>query len=558
MEKRGLLAMGLILLMLLLYQIFFITPKAPQQQAPSAGQTAEQAPGGQAAAEVSRPPATESPGAAFSQAAVDSQQAPERITVVETPLYVARFSSHGGVLNSLRLAKFPGTDDKPVELVAEGARLPLEVVLLTTSGERIDLSATAFVASVESLAVSGRAELSLEYSLTTAAGLKVSKTIGFSGDTYAMRATLEVSGPGAETIRAVEIGWQSGLGTTEANRSDDLRNFAAITLTEEGLVKNSLGKVHKNQQAAVGGPVVWSGVRSKYFLASFVPLGAGPVVARTFEGNGESIGMVLEAERAEGKPLEFLVYAGPLDYQGLKAMGHRLEKAVDFGWKWLSPLSKGIFLFLVYCYKAIPNYGWVIIVLSGLLKLLFQPLTSKSMRSMRDMQRLQPEMQALRDKYKKEPQKLNAAMMELYRKRGINPVGGCLPLLLQMPVFFALFNVLSKTIELRRAGFVWWIKDLSTPDVIAHLPFSLPFIGTAVSLLPILMGIAMFFQQKMTPTDPKQAMMTYLLPIVFTFMFFRFPSGLVLYWLVNNVLTIIHQYLMNRADRIRAAQTATT
>jgi YidC/Oxa1 family membrane protein insertase len=553
MEKRGLLAMGLILLMLLLYQIFFITPKRVPQQASPAGQTTEQA-----AAEAGKPAAAESLATAFSQAAVDSQQAPERITVVETPLYVARLSSHGGVLTSLRLARFPGTDDKPVELVPDGSALPLGMALLTATGERIDLGHTAFEASAESLAVGKASESSVVFSLTTPAGLKVSKTIGFSGDTYVMRAAVEVSGPGAETIRAVEIGWQSGLRTTEANRVDDLRNFAAITLTPDGLVKNSLGKVRKGQQVAVGGPVVWSGLRSKYFLASFVPLGASPVVARTFVGSGESIGMALEVERGDGKPLEFLVYAGPLDYQGLKAMGHKLEKAVDFGWKWLSPLSKGIFLFLVYCYKVIPNYGWVIIVLSGLLKLLFQPLTSKSMRSMRDMQRLQPEIQALREKYKKEPQKLNTAMMELYRKRGINPVGGCLPLLLQMPVFFALFNVLSKTIELRRAGFIWWIKDLSAPDAIARLPFSLPFIGSAVSVLPILMGIAMFFQQKMTPTDPKQAMMTYLLPIVFTLMFFRFPSGLVLYWLVNNVLTIIHQYLMNRADRIRAAQAATT
>jgi YidC/Oxa1 family membrane protein insertase len=214
-------------------------------------------------------------------------------------------------------------------------------------------------------------------------------------------------------------------------------------------------------------------------------------------------------------------------------------------------LSKGIYWFLIGCYRAIPNYGWVIILLSALMKLAFHPLTAKSMKSMREMQKLQPEIQALKEKYKTEPQKMNAAMMELYRKRGINPLGGCLPLLLQMPVFFALFNVLSKTIELRRADFIFWINDLSAPDRVATLPFSIPFIGTTLSLLPILMGVAMFIQQKMTPTDPKQAMMTYLLPIIFTFMFFTFPSGLVLYWLVNNVLTIIHQYLMNRADRLK-------
>jgi YidC/Oxa1 family membrane protein insertase len=146
-------------------------------------------------------------------------------------------------------------------------------------------------------------------------------------------------------------------------------------------------------------------------------------------------------------------------------------------------------------------------------------------------------------------------MMELYKERGVNPVGGCLPMLLQMPVFISLFNVLSRTIELRRAGFVFWIKDLSAPDVVAHLPFSLPLIGNSLSVLPILMGIAMFVQQKMSTSDPKQAAMTYMLPIVFTIMFFRFPSGLVLYWLVNNVLTICHQYLMARTERSHRVQT---
>jgi YidC/Oxa1 family membrane protein insertase len=222
---------------------------------------------------------------------------------------------------------------------------------------------------------------------------------------------------------------------------------------------------------------------------------------------------------------------------------------VDFGWKWIRPLSRLIFAFMLLCHRAIPNYGVVIIILSALTKLLFWPLTQKSFKSMREMQRLQPEMAAMKEKYKNDPQRLNKAMMELYRERGVNPVGGCLPLLLQMPVFISLFNVLRLTIELRRAPFMLWIRDLSAPDVVARMPFSLPFIGDAVSVLPILMGIAMFLQQKMSATDPKQAAMTYMLPIVFTVMFFRFPSGLVLYWLVNNVLTIGHQYLMARAER---------
>jgi len=247
----------------------------------------------------------------------------------------------------------------------------------------------------------------------------------------------------------------------------------------------------------------------------------------------------------------YMVYAGPLDHTRLKSLGYGLERAVDFGWKWIKPLSKLMFRFILFCHKYIPNYGLVIIILSLLIKILFYPLTQKSMKSMRDMQKLQPKMKELRETLKGDAQKLNSEMMKLYKEHGVNPVGGCLPMLLQMPVFIALFQVLSRTIELRQAPFMLWIQDLSSPDVIAHLPFSLPFIGGNLSLLPILMGVAMFVQQKMQSTDPKQAAMTYMMPVVFTVLFFKFPSGLVLYWLVNNILTIGHQYLMVRSDRAK-------
>jgi YidC/Oxa1 family membrane protein insertase len=470
--------------------------------------------------------------------------------VVETPLYTARFSNRGGVLTSFRLERFLLAGGGHVELVPAAERLPFGATLLTVAGERVDLAPVGFTASAESLVVPDGVDASLSFDLVTATGLTVSKVFTFHGGTYTLGTSVRVGGQGAEGLRGIEFGWQSGLATSETNRTDDLRNFAAVTLTDQALVKQDLGKVRKNQQGAVAASIAWSGVKSKYFLVSFVPQAGRAVVTKTFLGTPESIGMVLEADNP-ASPLECVVYVGPLDYEGLKTTGYRLERAVDFGWKWLSPLSKLIYKFLVYCYKVVPNYGWVIILLSALIKFMFQPLTAKSMRSMREMQKVQPDLQALREKYKSEPQKLNAAMLRLYKERGINPVGGCLPLLLQMPVFFALFNVLSKTIELRQAPFIFWIHDLSAPDKIAQLPFSIPFIGSVVSLLPILMGVAMYIQQKMTPTDPKQAMLTYLMPIIFTVMFFKFPSGLVLYWLVNNILTIIHQHWMNRADRLK-------
>lgn len=557
MERRALIGMALMLVVILSYYVLFPTPKTPQEAPPSvppAGPTGATAPAesglvdGQTGMAVGREDIL---AASLLEAGFEVAEGAAREVIVETPLYVGRFTTRGGVLTSLQLKGYPSIENTPVEIVPAGSAQPLGVVLLTTTGGRIDLSGAAFSPSSESITLGAGAESSLTFVLRAGAGPSVTKTFRFRGDAYTIETQIAVSGPGSENVRAIEFGWQSGLATTEANVRDDLNNFAAITLTDQGLIKNNLGKVQKNKQGSVGGAVAWTGIRSKYFLVCLVPLGPTPVIAKSFMGTAESIGITLESDLDTGKPLECMVYVGPLDYRALKGLGRGLDKAVDFGWKWIGPLSKLIYLFLVWFYRAIPNYGWVIIVLSALIKLAFHPLTHKSMTSMRDMQKLQPEIKALREKYKTEPQKMNAAMMELYRKRGINPLGGCLPLLLQMPVFFALFNVLSKTIELRRAGFIFWIDDLSAPDEVAKLPFSLPFIGSTVSLLPILMGIAMFIQQKMTPTDPKQAMMTYLLPIIFTFMFFKFPSGLVLYWLVNNVLSIIHQYLMNRADRLK-------
>jgi YidC/Oxa1 family membrane protein insertase len=570
MEKRALMAMMLILAVLLVYQMFFVGEKPPADQpaatAPtgtSAGdegrQTAEP---GQALSGEGAPVAGGSPGVpdaagqALAQAAVAATEVPAREVVVRTPLYRVVFSSRGGAVTSFRLNRYPGVDNQPVELVPAAEDGPFGLALLTRRGDRVDLAAAPFEMSAESLTVAAGGQASLDMVFTSVDGLSVRKTCAFLGDTYTITVALEVGGPGSDEVRAVEFGWQSGLEATEANRADDLNNFTSLTLTGETLVKSGIGKVRKGEAISVGGPIAWSGLRSKYFLVGFVPPEGVPAVARVFPGATDGIGMKLETETAAGRPLTYLVYVGPLDYQDLKVLGHGLGKAVDFGWKWISPLSRLIFAFLVLCYRAIPNYGWVIIILSALTKLLFHPLTQKSMKSMRQMQKVQPEIAALREKHKKDPQALNKAIMELYRKRGVNPMGGCLPLVLQMPVFIALFNVLQKTIELRRADFIFWINDLSAPDVIAHMPFSLPFIGSAVSLLPILMGIAMFVQQKMTTTDPKQAMMTYVLPIVFTVMFYKFPSGLVLYWLVNNVLTIAHQYYMTRADRLADEQQA--
>jgi YidC/Oxa1 family membrane protein insertase len=204
----------------------------------------------------------------------------------------------------------------------------------------------------------------------------------------------------------------------------------------------------------------------------------------------------------------------------------------------------------------IPNIGVVIIILSILTKVLFYRLTHKSFKSMKDMQRLQPKLKELQEKYKDDKNKLNQATMALYKEAGVNPLGGCLPLLFQMPVFIALFSVLRNTIELRGAPFVLWINDLSSPDVLFDHGVNLPFLGSELHLLPLLMGVAMYVQSKTGGGSPtggpaagaagQQKMMQTMMPIMFTVLFYGMPSGLVLYWLVNNIFSIVQQYIVHR------------
>jgi YidC/Oxa1 family membrane protein insertase len=217
---------------------------------------------------------------------------------------------------------------------------------------------------------------------------------------------------------------------------------------------------------------------------------------------------------------------------------------MNFGWKIIQPISKLVLWAFQFLNSFIPNYGIVIVVFSLLVKIILHPLTKKSYQSMQEMQRIQPEMARLREKYASDPQKMNMEVMKLYKEHGVNPMGGCLPMLLQMPLLYALFIVFRSTIELRQAPFFGWIKDLSAPDTIFHLPFSIPLYGDTVNVLPIVMGATMPIQQAMTVTDPKQKMMVYMMPIIMTLAFNTFPSGLNLYYTLFNVLSILQQKYM--------------
>jgi len=237
-------------------------------------------------------------------------------------------------------------------------------------------------------------------------------------------------------------------------------------------------------------------------------------------------------------------FAGPLDVALLKQTDPTLTRTMNWGWKIIAPFSKAILWGLRNLYTVIPNYGFAIIIFSVLIKVLLWPLTHKSYTSMAAMQRVQPKLQALRDKYKGDPQRLNKEMMKLYKEEKINPMGGCLPMLLQLPLLYALFIVFRSTIEFRQAPFGLWITDLSMPDYVWELPFAIPFYGSHFAVLPVLMAISTYYQSKPTMTDPNQKFLLYFMPVMMLVLFNSFPSGLNLYYTLFNLLTLVQMKII--------------
>jgi YidC/Oxa1 family membrane protein insertase len=289
------------------------------------------------------------------------------------------------------------------------------------------------------------------------------------------------------------------------------------------------------------GTVQWAALQNKYYAIAIIPRSESVTTVWHQGSTPERYAIGLGWPLTEPETVaRFTIYTGPKELERLAALngnGKSLAELVYYNYGWVRILRPDVWLLrpLQWLYGVTHNYGIAIIVITVVIKLIFYPLTVKSFRSMQAMQQLQPQMKRLQDMYKNDRQKLNEEMMKLYREQKVNPLGGCLPMVVQIPVFIALYQVLYTSIELRHAGFIWWIKDLSAPDY----PMAL------------VMGASMVIQQWMTPTtgDPRQAKMMLFMPVIFTFMFLDFPVGLVIYWLVNNILTIAQQYVMLRMSR---------
>ena len=525
MEKRALIAVAISFLILLVYQYFFVSP-APQK----AGQ--------QPKVEEQAKPATEEAKAASVAITPAKTTSEEKGINVETELYSAVFTSKGATVKHFELKRYKDNDGKNVILLQTSGIIPPMGI---GSKEDFELSEVNFHTAGRDVKLDKNnksGSLIFEYA---GSGLAVRRTYTFYNDSYRIDLKDELSGAPEYWIT---IGTDFGI----HNRKDasvhtgpvllkdtDRLEFAAKDLNEP--------KIFKEQ-------IKWIAQEDKYFFASIVPQNAMEEIKVWKAKDSPVIAL-------KGKPgvNSFILYAGPKEYDILKTLNVGLEHIIDFGF--FSILAVPLFWLLKLFYGLIGNYGWAIMLLTIVTRIPFIPLINKSQKSMKKMQEVQPRLAEIREKYKKDPQRMQKEMMEIYKTHKVNPIGGCLPMLLQIPVFFALYKILLITIELRSAPFMLWIKDLSAPDTLfGHLPAVLPLIGGfAVGPLPIVMGATMIIQQKMTPTslDPMQNKMMMFMPVIFTFLFLNFASGLVLYWLVNNIFSISQQFYVNRKVAKKAA-----
>jgi YidC/Oxa1 family membrane protein insertase len=559
-ERRALLAVVLIFLVLFGYNAFMSRTAPPPEATPE--RTGEQpAAGGRAAPAASgaQEPAGE-PAAGESQAAAPERGAlpggaeavaaePERTVLVETPLWVATFSTRGAAITSWRLKEYNDASGSAVDLVPAGSRgLAVDVGYGPTSVGTTDWEFS--YAGPERVALGGdggEVELAFEASRD---GLAVSKKYTLSADGYAFRLALRVSGlkePGAR--REVWVAWP---GVVPSEAKEDKNASASVALVDGKTVRTRGQSLKEGDVERRTGAVEWVTSQSQYFVTAVVPDGASFAAVEVFGDREAGTTGFRAAHQVEGESTDaaFLVYAGPQDYHALQSMGRHLDRAIDLGWAVFRPISAFMLVALLWAHRFIPNYGVVIIIFSILTKLIFYRLTHKSFTEMKRMQDLQPKLAALKEKHGKDREALAKAQMELYKKEGVNPMGSCLPMLLQMPVFIALYQVLRTTIELRGAPFALWITDLSKPDTVAAIA------GFPIHILPLLMGAAMLAQQRMSSKDPSQAIINNLMPIVFTALFYSFASGLVIYWLVNTVLSVAQQFIVQRGTPAASARGA--
>ena len=483
----------------------------------------------------------------------NASYAEEKTTTIETDLYIAKISSaFGGSMHSFKIKKHLSPDSTLVNLINSQNKNNLALSFDDYNGEKIVLGgAWNSLQNYDSLYIND--ELSLTYNLTIN-GKTAKKTITFFPESYLFDISVDLVDFSNNVLgNKVSLSWVGGLPTTEKDTITDKTYFGAY-LHQGGELLDIKAGESESFVNEYKGKTAWVATRTKYFVASFIEgfnSEISSVLVKADNNSVEKYDLMVGLDALKNNTIS--LYLGPLEYNKIKNLGVQLEEIMNFGWFIVRPISKFVLWALKSMHLYIPNYGIILIIFSVLVKLAVYPLTKKSYESTRAMQAIQPEITNLKEKYKNNQTKLSQKTMELYKKKGVNPIGGCFPMLLQMPLLFALFTVFRSTIELRGEPFVWWIKDLSAPDVLFYLPFKIPVYGDFVCALPIFMALSMFVQQRMMmttttggPQEQQQKLMQYFMMVFFFLLFNSFPSGLNLYYTLFNILTIAQQKLIKQ------------
>jgi YidC/Oxa1 family membrane protein insertase len=556
--RRFILALSLSLLVFLVYVKFF-APQPPQEPPKTEAQKQEaaQPQAEQQSRPLIRPEAV---------AAKITQAAEGKEIIVETDLIKARVNTAGGVITGWELKNYREADKTEVGLGAlykkitgqakkeEKPKKELGNVQLLPLYEGVDrkdlvsplslvpldkalnkLSQVEFRANMDSLRLGkDRSTETLVLTYAGPAGIMVEKKLTFYNDQYKVDIAISTKGLDGYTL---SLGTDFGL--ADKVSSDASGRVGLVAIADGKSITEKLDGIKGEAQFA--GAIDWFGQSDKYFTATVV-YGAKGIITGKRTPAPKEVGDLLTTDltvKEKPEASTFTLYAGPKSYTLLQAQGHGLEQMVDYGW--FGILAKPMFWLLRQFYVITKNYGIAIILLTIVVRILLFYPSLKSATAMEEMKKIQPQLLAVREKFKKDPQRMNQEMMKLYKDHRVNPLGGCLPMLLQLPFFVALYNVLSVSIELRQAAFIpVWIKDLSVHD---------PFY-----ILPVLMGVSMIFTMKMTSTtpDPQQAKIMMFMNIAFIFLFAWLPAGLLLYITLSNVLSIVQQLYVRRLIGVKS------
>jgi YidC/Oxa1 family membrane protein insertase len=549
-QARLFIAIGISFAVFALWSIF-LAPKPPEQAPQETAQTeAETAPMIQEPSEpqvaVPQPRADEPPAPADVTAPEAASALPGRTISVENDLYRIELSERGAAVNSIVLKNYRETIEKDSgrkELIHENTYGGSALLFYRDSRDHHTQDALFTMNPSQETIQVGSQPQTVTFQHQTDNGVLIEKAYTFRPDTYLIDLDIRITNRETQPVQG-----QLGIALRNSMKKDAVRyGFVGPS----GLIGGNLKQVKFKdieEQPKIDGDINWVAIEDLYFMTSIIPKQAitGQMLMDYKDDQLQNQLVFGSAELPPGQmqAYSFKLFMGPKSLSLLRKLNNELDRAINFGW--FDFLAKPCLMLMNFIYRFIPNYGIAIIILTIVTRALFWPLARKSYKSMSEMRKLQPIMQEIKEKYKDDKAKMNQEMMTLYRTYKINPMGGCLPMLIQLPVFFALYRMLYQAIELRHAPFFGWITDLSAPDRLFEFGFKIPFMDPpyGIPVLTIIMGASMILQQKMTPTpgDPTQAKMMMLMPVIFTVIFINFSSGLVLYWLVSNIFSMAQQY----------------